>query len=145
MLFYGGRRRTGDVAHFCEIMVARCAVEGFRSAACVVDIVHGPKHDISKGAANFFWVQTTSGRVAATCADPPCETCAISRWADHGWHRRTSRVLLRSAYAIWGRHDLMPKEQRQLRTANMLLVYATAFAILSAVYGIAKWTEHPDF
>ena len=26
----------------------------------------------------------------------------------------------------------------------MLLVYAIAFATLSAVYGIANWTEHPD-
>ena len=47
VFFHGGRRRIGDVAHFCEMRVAKCAVEGFRIAACVVDIVHGPKHDIS--------------------------------------------------------------------------------------------------
>ena len=57
---------------------------------------------------------------------------------------RTSPVPLRSAFALWGRHDLSPKEQRQVRTANVLLVYAIAFATLSAVYGIANWTEHPD-
>ena len=42
VLFYGGRRRIGDVAHFCEMRVAKCAVEGFRITVCVVDIVHGP-------------------------------------------------------------------------------------------------------
>ena len=26
----------------------------------------------------------------------------------------------------------------------MLLIYAIAFATLSAIYGIANWTEHPD-
>ena len=61
-----------------------------------------------------------------------------------GWHCRTSPVPLRSAFALWGRHDLTPKEQRQVRTSNTLLVYAIAFATLSSVYGIANWTEHPD-
>ena len=86
----------------------------------------------------------SSGRVAASGAAPPCETWAISRWTDHGWHSRTSPVPIRSAFALWGRHDLTPKEQRQLRTANVQLVYAIAFATLSAVYGISNETEHPD-
>ena len=54
VLFYGGKRKQGDVAHFCELRVARRAVEGFRLAVCVVDIVHGAKHDISRGAAFLF-------------------------------------------------------------------------------------------
>ena len=45
---------------------------------------------------------------------------------------------------MWGRHDLTPKEERQVRTSNVLLIYAIAFATLSAIYGIANWTEHPD-
>ena len=61
--------------------------------------VHGPTHDISRWAA-FFWVQAKSGRVAATGAAPPCEPCAIARWADHGWHSRTSPAPLRSAFAM---------------------------------------------
>ena len=40
VLFYGGRRRQGDVAHFCELNTARRAIEGFRLIVCVVDIVH---------------------------------------------------------------------------------------------------------
>ena len=36
----------------------------------MVDIVHGPSHDISRGAANFFWDQVKGGRVAAAGADP---------------------------------------------------------------------------
>ena len=31
-----------------------------------------------------------------------------------------------------------------MRTANVLCVYAIVFATLSAVYGIANWTEHPN-
>ena len=31
-----------------------------------------------------------------------------------------------------------------MRTSNVLLIYAIAFATLSAIYGIASWTEHPD-
>ena len=144
VFFYGGRRRQGDVAHFCELSIARRAIEGFRLIVCVVDIVHGPSHGISRGAANFFWDQVKGGRVAATGAAPPCETFAISRWADGGWHNRTNPVPLRSAYELWRRHDLTPKEQRQVRTSNVLLIYAIAFATLSAIYGIANWTEHPD-
>ena len=75
---------------------------------------------------------------------PPCEMFAISRWADMGWHCRTNPAPLRSAFELWGRHDLTPREQRQVRTSNVLLIYAIAFAILSAIYGIANWTEHPD-
>ena len=92
VLFYGARRRQGDVGHFCDLRVGRCAVEGFRLAVCVVDIVHGPKHDISRGAGNFFWIQINYGRVAATRAALPCETLAIARWADMGWHCRSSHV-----------------------------------------------------
>ena len=74
----------------------------------------------------------------------PSDIWAISRWSDHGWHSRISPVFLRAAFVFWGRHDLTPKEKRQVRTANVLLVYAIAFATLSAVYGIANWTEQPD-
>ena len=52
---------------------------------------------------------------------------------------------LRSAFTLWGRHDLTPKEQRQIRFSNVLLVYAIAFALLSSVYSTANWTEHLDF
>ena len=51
VLFYEGRRRQGDVAHFCELRVTTRAVEGFRLAVCVVDIVHGLNRDISRVAA----------------------------------------------------------------------------------------------
>ena len=61
-----------------------------------------------------------------------------------GWQCRTNPVLLRLAYELWGRHDFTPREQRQVRTSNVLLIYAIAFATLSATYGIANWTEHPD-
>ena len=91
----------------------------------------------------MFRTQVKVGRVAATGA-APCETFAIARWADMGWHGRTSPVQLRSAFALWGRHDLTPKEQRQVRPSNVLLGYAIAFVTLSTVYGIANWTEHPD-
>ena len=30
VFFYRGRRRQGDVAHFCELSIARRAIEGFR-------------------------------------------------------------------------------------------------------------------
>ena len=109
-----------------------------------MDLVHGPNHDIWRGAANFFWDQVKCGRVDATGAASPCEIFAISRWADMGWHSRTNPVPLRSAFELWGRHDLTPREQRQVRTSNVLLIYAIAFATLSAIYGIANWTEHPD-
>ena len=70
VLFYADRRRQGDVAHFCKLSIARRAIEGFRLIVCVVDLVHGPNHDISCGAANFFWDQVKGGRVPATCAPP---------------------------------------------------------------------------
>ena len=39
---------------------------------------------------------------------------------------------------------MTPREQRQVRTSDVLLIYAIAFVILSAIYVIANWTEHPD-
>ena len=56
------------MAHFCELSKARRAIEGFRLIVCVVDLVHGPNHDISRGAAILFWDQVKGGRVAATGA-----------------------------------------------------------------------------
>ena len=145
VLFYGGRMRQGDVAHCCELSIARRAIEGFRLIVCVVDIVHGLNHDISRGVAFFVWDQVKGGRVAASGVPPPqCETFAILRWADMGWHSRTNPVPLRSAFELWGRHDLTPREQRQVHTSNVLPIYAIAFEILSAIYGIANWPEHPD-
>ena len=61
-----------------------------------------------------------------------------------GWHNRTNPVPLRSAFELWGRHGLTPREQRQVRTSNVLLIYAIAFATPSAICGIANWTEHPN-
>ena len=46
LLFYGCRRRPGDVAHFCEQRVASVALQNIKLAVCVVDIVHGAPHDI---------------------------------------------------------------------------------------------------
>ena len=100
---------------------------------------------ISRGERHFFWTQVKAGRVAATGAAPLCDVGSIARWADMGWHCRSNPVPLRSAYELWGRHDLTPREQRQVRTWNVLLIYAIAFATLSATYGIGNWTEHPDF
>ena len=39
---------------------------------------------------------------------------------------------------------MTPREQRQIRTANVLLIYAIAFATFAAFYGIHMWLEHPD-
>ena len=61
-----------------------------------------------------------------------------------GWHCRTNPVPIRSAYELWGRHVSTPREQRQVRTSNVLLIYAIASATLSATYGIANSTEHPN-
>ena len=68
VLFYGGRRRQGDVALFCELSVAGKAVEGFRLVVCVVDIVHGPTHDISRGGA--FFLGPSERR--KSCSDRSC-------------------------------------------------------------------------
>ena len=54
LLLYGGRRRPGHVAHFCEKCAASVALGGFQLAVCVVDIVHGAQHDISRGATEFW-------------------------------------------------------------------------------------------
>ena len=43
-----------------------------------------------------------------------------------------------------GRTDLTPREQRQIRTANVLLIDGIAFATLATFYGIHMWLEHPD-
>jgi hypothetical protein len=40
--------------------------------------------------------------------------------------------------------DLTPREQRQIRTANVLLMYAIAFATRATFYGVHMWLEHPD-
>ena len=49
-------KKETDVAHSCELRVAKCVLKEFRIAVCVVNIVYKPKHDISRGAADFFTV-----------------------------------------------------------------------------------------
>ena len=144
LLFCGGRRRPGDVAHFCELRIASVAFQNIKFAICVVDIVHGAQHDISRGATGFWITLIRQGRVVAIGAAPPCETWAIARWADKGWHDRSNPVPLRAEGCFWGRTDLTPREQRQIRTANVLLVYAIAFTTPAIFYGVHMWLEHPD-
>ena len=45
---------------------------------------------------------------------------------------------------LWGRLDLKPREARQLRTANVLLIYTIAFATLAVMSGLSMWVEYPD-
>ena len=144
LLLYGGRRRKGDVAHFAELGAARVAAHHLQLVVCVVDLVHGPNHDISRGATKFWEAQIKGGRVAAIGAAPPCETWAISRYADAGWHDRSRPVPLRTGKNIWGRKDLTPREARQVRTANVLLICTLIYATMASMYGIAMWIEHPD-
>ena len=73
LLLYGSRRRPGDVAHFCERRVASVAFQGFQLAVCVVDIVHGAQHDISRGATGFWIPLIRQGRVVAIGAAPPAK------------------------------------------------------------------------
>ena len=62
VLFYGGRRRQGDVAFFCELSIGRREVEeGFKLIVCVLDLGHELNHDISRGA-DIFWEQVKGGR-----------------------------------------------------------------------------------
>ena len=53
LCLYGSRHRLGYVAHFCEQRAASVALRGFQLAVCVVDIIHGAAHDISRGATEF--------------------------------------------------------------------------------------------
>ena len=144
LLLYGGRRRPGDVAFFAEQVSAQCPTEGFRICVCVVDIVHGCEHDISRGALDFWLAHLHQNRIAAIGAAPPCETWSISRWSDGGWDDRALPVPLRHREALWGRLDLKPREHRQVRTANVLLMFTIAFATFSAFLGLHMWVEHPD-
>ena len=71
LFFYGGRSRPGDVADHAERAFAAVAIRGFQLCVAVVDIVHGPHHDISRGAATFWIANFHQGRVAAFGAVPP--------------------------------------------------------------------------
>ena len=143
LLLYGGRKRPGDAAYFAEHIVSKCLPEGFRICVCVVDIVHGPQHCISSGALEFLLNNLHQNRIAAIGAAPPCETCAKSSWSG-GWHDRKLPVPLRYREALWGRTDLKPREHRQVRTANVLVMFTIAFATFSAFHGLHMWIEHPD-
>ena len=144
LLLYGGRRRHGDVAHFAELGAAQMTAHSCQLVVCVVDLVHGSHHDISRGATEFWEPQIRGGRVAAIGAAPPCETWALARWIDNGWHDRAKPVPLRTAKELWGRKDLTGREARQVRTANVLLLYTLVYATMATMYGIAMWIEHPD-
>ena len=137
-----------------QILAARQA--GIQLCVAVVDIVHGSHHDISRGAASFWFPQFIGGRVGAFGAAPPCETWSVARWFEYAQailersqlaaeelHNRKHPVPLRTAAQPWGRSDLTPKEHRQVRTANILLTYTIAFATLALFCGIGAWVEHP--
>ena len=82
LLLYWGRRRKGDVAHFAELAIPTLGTKAVQLVVCVVDIVHGSRHDISKGGTKFWEPQLRAGTVAAMGAAPPCETWSIARFAD---------------------------------------------------------------
>ena len=54
LLLYGGRRREGDIAQFIEQTVCSSQLVGIQVKVCVIDVVHGSEHDISRGAT-IFW------------------------------------------------------------------------------------------
>ena len=120
LLLYGGRRRSGDVAHFAELAMPVMNTKAVQLVVCVVDIVHGPEHDISRGGTHFWEPQLKAGRVAAIGAAPPCETWSIARFANcdgidqNGWHNREKPVPFRTAWHLWGRKDFTPREARQV-------------------------------
>ena len=151
LLFYGGRRREGDVADYAERCISSAKCTGIQMCVAVVDIVHGPHHDISRGAASFWIANFLQLRVAAFGAAPPCETWSLARWIEiskainkaEEYHNRSHPVPLRHASQLWGRADLTPKEHRQLRTANVLLMFTIGFATLAAFIGVGVWIEHP--
>ena len=156
LLFYGGRGRPGDVADHAERQIPTAVRSGIQLCVAVVDIVHGSHHDISRGAATFWFTQFIGGRVGDFGAAPPCETWSIARWIEYAQallenspqaadelHNRSHPVPLRTAAQPWGRTDLTPKEHRQVRTANVLLTYTIAFATLALFCGIGAWVEHP--
>ena len=144
------------MAEHAEKQVATAARAGIQLCVAVVDIVHGSHHDISRGAATFWFPQFLGGRVGAFGAAPPCETWSFARWIEYAqaminqsplaseeFHNRQHPVPLRTADHPWGRTDLTPKEHRQVRTANVLLTYTIAFATLALFCGIGAWVEHP--
>ena len=144
------------MADHAERLIPTAARAGIQLCVAVVDIVHGPHHDISRGAATFWFPHFLGGRVGAFGAAPPCETWSVARWIEYGQaileqsphaaeelHNRKHPVPLRTAARPWGRTDLTPKEDRQVRTANVLLTYTIAFATLVFFCGIGAWVEHP--
>ena len=54
------------MARFAELGASRCKARHLQLLVCVVDIVHGSEHDISRGATAFWELQIGAGRVAAS-------------------------------------------------------------------------------
>ena len=144
------------MADHAERQIPTAAKAGIQLCVAVVDIVHDSHHDISRGAASFWFPQFIGGRVGAFGAALSCETWSVARWieyaqallersqlAEEELHNRKHPVPLRTAAQPWGRSDLTPKEHRHVRTANVLLTYTIAFASLAFFCGIGAWVEHP--
>ena len=83
LLFYGGRRRPHVVADYAERQIPTAAKAGIQLCVAVVDIVHGSHHNISRGAATFWFPQLIGGRVGAFGVAPPGETWSVARWIEY--------------------------------------------------------------
>ena len=46
---------------------------------------------------------------------------------------------------LWVCKDFTAREQRQVRTSNVLLICGIAFATLASMHGLDMWLGHPDF
>ena len=68
------------MANHAERQIPTARRAGTQPCVAIVDIVHGAHHDISRGAATFWYPQFLGGRVRAFGTAPPCETWSVARW-----------------------------------------------------------------
>ena len=143
--FFSGRRRGGDLQEAIEkIPLPSNTILWVLS----LDLQICPRRcNLMCPKQQSQWIRLIrAGRVAGSCAGPPCETWSIARWMpppqQHQQGRRMPRPI-RSRSEPWGLLCSSAKEHVQLTVGSVLLQFTLLATLWQGIMGGFALIEHP--
>ena len=132
LLFFSGRRRLEDIAHYIHEGSNLCPI----SIDTAVSAEHGDMYKTD------LWVQLIKQRkVAAGHGGPPCETYSMARW--NQCLPEGGPKPLRTSQFPWGLPELSYKELVQMLNGSCLMFRTIFLLMLIHAFGGGTSLEHP--
>ena len=132
LLFFSGRRRWGDIAHFIHEGSNLCPI----SIDTAVSSEHGDMYKTD------LWLQLIRQRkVAAGHGGPPCETYTMARWNQN--LPEGGPKPLRTSQFPWGLPELSYREVVQMLNGSCLMFRPIFLLMMIHAHGGGTSLEHP--